>query len=673
MKQASADVRKAVEELRELIERHNHLYYVLDKPEITDAEHDQLFRKLQQLEEQYPELITPDSPTQRIGAKPAEEFGAVTHRTPMLSLANAFNNEELQAFDARIKRMLGLQAEEKIEYVCELKIDGLAVALTYEQGRLTSGATRGDGFVGEDITQNLRTVQSIPLRLRGANIPSFLEARGEVYLDKEEFERINRTREEQGEPLFANPRNAAAGSVRQLDSRITSSRKLSNFIYAIGTVEGSSFASHWQVLEYLRDLGFRTNPTSRQCNGLEEAVEFCREWDAKRHQLSYEIDGVVVKVNSLALQADLGQVSRSPRWAIAFKYPPEQKMTRVLDIFVSIGRTGAVTPTALLEPVRISGSTVSRATLHNEDEINRKDVRIGDTVILQKAGEVIPEIVSVVKEKRTGKERRFVMPKKCGVCGAEIIKPEGEAVARCTGVACPAQLKEHLFHFGSRGGMDIRGLGESLVDQLVEKDLVKDVGDLYSLDKETLAKLERYGEKSAENLLKSLAVSKSRPLSRVLNALGIRHVGEHVAEVLAARFGSLEALSKASLEELSETAEVGPTIAQSVEAFFRQQQTRQLLEKLKQAGIWPMVEMASVQQGFFTDKTVVFTGELSNLSRDQAEALVKAQGGRASGSVSKKTDFVIVGASPGSKYAKAMELGVAILTEEEFLKQVERV
>jgi len=669
MKRPLAETKKEVEELRRAIEHHNYLYYVLNQPEISDAEYDRLFHRLQQLEEEYG-LASPDSPTQRVGAPPLEEFGTITHHTPMLSLGNAFEYEELRAFDGRIKRMLGLPAQQKIEYVCELKIDGLAVALTYENGRFTAGATRGDGLVGEDITVNLRTIRSIPLRLRDSKPPPLLEARGEVYLDKEEFERINTEREKNEEPLFANPRNAAAGSVRQLDSRITASRRLNSFIYTVGTVEGRTFSFHWQVLEYLREAGFRTNPTSRVCKDMGEVIAYCQEWENKRHDLTYEIDGVVVKVNSLALQADLGQVSRSPRWAIAYKYPPEQKMTKVLNIFVSVGRTGALTPTAMLEPVRVSGSTVSRATLHNEDEIRRKDVRIGDTVIIQKAGEVIPEVVAVVKEKRTGKERPFVMPKKCAVCGAEVVRPEGEAVARCTGVACPAQLKERLFHFGARVGMDIEGLGESTINQLVESGLVKDAADLYYLDKETLAGLERMAEKSASNLIAALEASKSRPLSRLINALGIRHVGEHIAEVLAEHFPSLEELSEASLEQLSEIAEIGPKIAESIVAFFRQEQTKKLLEKLRRAGVWPRVEKVEMKKGFFTDKTVVFTGELASMSRPEAESLVKAQGGRASGSVSKKTDFVVVGTSPGSKYAKALELGLPILSEEEFLQRV---
>ncbi len=667
---APLKIKKEAEELRRLIERHNYLYYVLDQPEIEDAEYDGLFRRLLQLEEEYPELATPDSPTQRVGAPPLEEFGTITHHTPMLSLGNAFTREELEAFDARIKRMLGISAGESIEYVCELKIDGLAVSFVYENGRFSAGATRGDGLAGEDITQNLRTIRTIPLRLQDAQPPPLLEARGEVYLDKEEFKRINAEREKNEEPLFANPRNAAAGSVRQLDSRITAKRRLNSFMYAVGVCEGRTFSCHWEELEYLQKAGFRINSTSKQCRGIQEVTAYCAEWETRRHDLTYEIDGVVVKVNSVALQADLGQVSRSPRWAIAYKYPPEQKTTRVKDIFVSVGRTGALTPTALLEPTPISGSVVSRATLHNEDEIRRKDVRIGDTVVIQKAGEVIPEVVRVLKEKRGGKERRFVMPKKCAVCGADVVRPEGEAVARCTGVACPAQLKEHLFHFGSRGAMDIEGLGESLVDQLVEADLVKDVGDLYYLDKETLAGLERMAEKSASNVISALEESKSRPLSRVINALGIRHVGTHMAEVLAEHFGSVEALGRATEDELNEIAEVGPKIAQSVAAFFRQKQTHTLLEKLRRAEVRLEEKKKRVKQGFFTGKSVVFTGELSSMSRQEAQALVKDQGGKASSSVSKKTDFVIVGASPGSKYAKATELGVRVLSEEEFLRHI---
>lgn len=672
MKKSPPQVEQEAAELRRQLERHNHLYYVMDQPEVSDAEYDRLFQRLLKLEEQYPELASPDSPTQRVGAAPLQEFGTVTHRAPMLSLANAFDYGELRAFDARIKRMAGLAAPEPIEYVCELKIDGLAVSLTYENGRFATGATRGDGLVGEEITQNLRTLRSLPLKLHDPSPPPLLEVRGEVYLDKAEFARINAEREQQGEALFANPRNAAAGSVRQLDSRITAGRRLNSFIYGVGAAEGLSISTHWETLEYLRKSGFRVNPASLLRADIEAVIESCEEWESRRHKLAYEIDGLVVKVNSVELQRALGQVSRSPRWAIAFKYAPEQQTTKVVDIFVSIGRTGAVTPTALLEPVRISGSVVSRATLHNEDEIRRKDVRIGDTVVVQKAGEVIPEVVGVLKERRTGKERQFVMPKRCAVCGSEIIRPEGEVVARCTGVACPAQLKERLFHFGSRGGMDIEGLGEALVDQLVERGLVEDVGDLYFLDQATLAGLERMGEKSAANLVTALEASKTRPLPRVINALGIRHVGEHVAEVLAEHFGSLEALSRASEAELSEIPEIGPTIAQSVAAFFRQEQTKRLLEKLARAGVRPKVKARAKKEGFFTGKSVVFTGELESLPRAEAEAMVQAEGGKTAGSVSKKTDFVVVGATPGSKYTKALELGVAVLTEAEFLRHIKR-
>jgi DNA ligase (NAD+) len=663
------EIVKEVTQLRRALEQHNYLYYVQDKPEITDAEYDRLFRRLQELEEKYG-LSSPDSPTQRIGAPPLAEFGTITHRTPLLSLGNAFEEAEMEAFDLRIKRALGMAADEQIEYVCELKIDGLAVALTYENGSLVNGATRGDGFTGEDITQNLRTVKSIPLKLRLPSPPSLLEIRGEVYLDKSEFEHINREREDAGEPLFANPRNAAAGSVRQLDSKITARRHLNSFIYAVGIAEGKRFATHWQALEFLTEAGFRTNPNARLCAGLSAAITFCREWESRRHELAYEIDGIVIKVNSLNLQADLGAVSRSPRWAIAYKYPPEQKITRVDDIIVSVGRTGALTPTALLAPVRISGSTVSRATLHNEDEIRRKDVRIGDMVVVQKAGEVIPEVVRALTEKRTGREREFVMPKRCPECGSEVVRPEGEAVARCTGVACPAQLKEHLFHFGARAGMDIEGLGEQTVNQLVERHLVKDVGDLYYLDKETVAGLERMAEKSAGNLIDALETSKSQTLSRLLNAIGIRHVGAHIAEVLAAHYGSLDNLAKASEEELSQIPEIGPKIAESVASFFRQQQTHKLLEKLQRAGVWPKEELKQVKQGFFTGKTVVFTGELKSMAREEAQNMVKAQGGSASGSVSKKTDYVIAGDSPGSKYDKAKALGITILKEPDFLKKI---
>jgi len=670
--QPTPEIRERVEELRRLINYHNHRYYVLDQPEISDAEYDRLLAELARLEEAYPVLQSPDSPTQRVGAAPLEAFATVAHLTPMLSLANAFGTEELTAFDQRIKRMLSLPAADPLDYVVELKVDGLAVSLLYERGRLVRGATRGDGLTGEDVTQNLRTIYSVPLTLLGesAGWPALIEVRGEVYLGKREFARINQEREEEGLPLFANARNAAAGSVRQLDSRITARRRLDLIVHGVGAAEGAAFATHWDRLQYLEGLGFKVSPHAERRQGVEAVQEFCDYWQEARHSLPFETDGVVVKVDDVSLEESLGSVARSPRWAIAYKYPPEQENTVVRDIQVHVGRTGALTPVAIMDPVRISGSTVSRATLHNEDEIRRKDVRIGDTVVVQKAGEVIPEVVAVIKSKRTGREREFAMPTHCPVCGSQVVREPGEAVSRCTGVACPAQLVEHLLHWGSRRAMDIEGLGPALVTQLVASGRVRDAADLYALTRQDLLALERFAEKSAANILAAITESKARPLDRLIYALGIRHVGEHVAGLLAARFGSLEALAQAGEQELADTPGIGPVIAGSIHVFFRQEQTQRLLEKLREAGVQPQAPAAAAGPGFFTAKTVVFTGALQELPREEAEALVERQGGKAASSVSRKTDFVVVGESAGSKYDQARELGVPTLTEAEFLEKV---
>jgi len=669
------DVAARAERLRREINRHNYLYYVLDRPEISDAEYDRLMRELEEIEAAHPELITPDSPTQRVGAKPAEQFRTVEHRTPMLSLANAFGTGDLLAFDRRIKRMLDLAEEAPLEYVAELKVDGLAVSLTYEDGLLTVGATRGDGLRGEEITQNLRTIRSIPLRLLLETAPPpLLEVRGEVFLSREEFMRINREREQAGEALFANPRNAAAGSVRQLDSRITASRNLDMIAHGLGVAEGRDFATHWEALEFLRACGFKVSPRAQVCKDIAEVLAYCDHWGQNKRDLPYQIDGVVVKVNRIDLEERLGYVARSPRWAVAYKYPPEEETTVVRDILVSVGRTGAMTPVAIMDPVVVSGSTVSRATLHNEDEVRRKDVRVGDTVIIRKAGEVIPEVVAVVTSKRTGKEKPFAMPKVCPVCGSEAQRLPDEAVTRCTGIACPAQIKQRIYHFGSRGGMDIEGLGEAMVDQLVERALVRDPADIYFLTKEQLLSLERMGDKSATNLLSAIAGSKRQPLDRLLFALGIPHVGAHVAEVLASRFSSLEDIQRASAEELSEIEGIGPVIAQSIAVFFRQEQTAQVMEKLRRAGVAPPARRraAAPAKGPLAGKSFVFTGELTGFTREEAEELVRRRGGRASSSVSKKTDYVVVGESPGSKYQKAQDLGVTIIDEAAFRRLIEK-
>jgi len=666
---------RRVEELRALLHHHIYLYYVLDRPEISDEEYDRLFRELRSLEEEWPDLVTLDSPTQRVGAPPLAEFATHTHRQAMLSLANAFGPEDLRAFDKRIRRMLGMDEEESIEYLCELKIDGLAVSLTYVEGVLTVGATRGDGAQGEDITPNLKTIRSIPLRLFGekAPIPSFVEVRGEVFMLRQEFDRVNREQAEAGQPLFANPRNAAAGSVRQKDSSITARRRLGMFAYAVGHLEGMSFATQEALLETLSVWGFRTNEHRKLCKGVEEAIAYCEEWRTRKELLPYDTDGMVVKVNSLALQRDLGATSREPRWAIAYKYPSMRASTVIRDIVVQVGRTGALTPVAIMDPVEVAGVTVSRATLHNEDEIRRKDVRIGDTVIIQRAGEVIPEVLEVVLDARTGGERPFEMPATCPVCGSGVVRPEGEAVVRCSGgLCCPAQLKEWILHFASRNAMDIEGLGPAQVDQLVERGLVRDPADLYFLALEDLLTLDRLAQKSAGNLLRAIEKSKNASLERVLFALGIQHVGEHVARVLNQHFGSLERIASASEEELSQVQGIGPKIAASIASFFAQEENRQVIEKLKAAGL--AIEGRGEERKaapLFAGKTFVFTGALETMTRDEAEALVRSLGGQATGSVSKKTDYVVAGPGAGSKLEKARSLGIPVLTEAGFRQMAE--
>jgi len=670
------DPEARIAQLRELINYHNYRYYVLDSPEISDAEYDRLFRELLELEAAYPSLVAPDSPTQRVGAPPAEQFEPHTHREPMLSLSNAFDEGELRAFDSRVKRALGLAPDTPVEYVTELKIDGLAVSLTYQDGVLITGATRGDGFAGENVTANLKTVRSIPLRIpppgtdtnRVRPIPSLLEVRGEVYLTHAEFSKVNAERTEAGEPTFANPRNAAAGSVRQLDPGITARRRLQILVYGVGYVENGAFATHWEVLEALRSWGFRVSEHRRLCPTIDDALEFIREWDRRREDLDYDIDGVVVKVNSLQLQTELGHVSRSPRWAVAYKFPPDQATTVVREIRVQVGRTGALTPVAIMDPVPLAGVMVSRATLHNESEIARKDVRVGDTVVIQRAGEVIPEVVRVVLEKRPPDTQPFTMPTRCPECGAEVEKPEGEAVARCTGIACPAQIRERIRHFASRDAMDIEGLGSALVEQLVSTGLVTDPGDLYFLKhhRDELIALERMGEKSVDNLLQAIEASKTRPLDRLIFALGIRHVGQTAARALADRFQSLEALASASAEDIAATPGVGGITAHSVVTFFRNESTKTLMRKLADAGVVTTAGEAVPAERPLEGKTVVFTGGLTTMTRSEAERLVAQLGGRPSSSVSKNTDFVVAGENPGSKLAKAHQLGIRVLTEEEF-------
>ncbi len=653
-----------IKELRELIDYHNYRYYVLDNPEITDAEYDKLMRELISLESQFPQLITPDSPSQRVGGEPLEAFKKVTHREPMISLADAFSEEELRDFNRRVTENVGNQ----VEYVVELKIDGLAVSLTYENGLLVTAATRGDGVVGEDVTQNVKTIKSVPLRLnvQKDKIPMIIEVRGEIYLSKEGFKKLNEEREEMGLPTFANPRNAAAGSIRQLDSKITAKRPLSTFMYALGYVEGIEFNTHLEVLEFYKACGFKVNPHIKSFNNFDDVIDYCMSWKEKRHSLPYEIDGIVIKVNSLHFQKILGSTAKTPRWAIAYKFPAEQKISVIEDIVVSVGRTGVLTPNAVLTPVQIAGSTVSRATLHNEDYIKEKDIHIGDHVLVQKAGDIIPEVVAVVKEKRTGNEKEFRMPHRCPECGAEVIRLPGEVAYRCTGVSCPAQIRRRIIHFASRDAMDIRGLGPAIVSLLLSANLIKDVSDIYFLKEEALIPLERMGEKSANNLIKAIENSKKQPLNRLVYALGIPLIGSKASLILAQEFKSMDRLQNATYEDLVKIPEIGDKMAESIITFFKQEQTKTLITRLKEAGVNMLYAKDESGPKPLGNLTFVLTGALEKYSRSKAKELIENLGGKVTGSVSKKTDYVVVGKDPGSKYTKALELGVKILNEEQF-------
>lgn len=688
---SSQDVAQRIEELRALIRHHDHLYYVLDSPEISDAEYDALFRELQDLEADYPELVTPDSPTQRVGGEPLPEFTEVRHLEPMLSLANARNEEELGAWYGRVTKL----AEEAgadpraLRFVLEPKIDGLAVSLRYEGGRLVVGATRGNGEVGEDVTANLRTIPAVPLAMLPASrpFPGVVEVRGEVYLPLAAFTRLNEQRIAAGEPTFANPRNAAAGSLRQLDPRVTASRPLSVWFYGIGYCSGRDFATHHEVLEWLRAAGFLVNPHVRMAATVEEIVAGCREWQERRELLDYDIDGVVIKLDDRRLQAALGAVGRDPRWAVAFKFAPSTAQTRLIKINVNVGRTGVLVPWAELEPVEVGGVTVERATLHNEEDIHRKDLREGDMVIVQRAGDVIPQVVAPLTHLRTGMEKPFSMPKECPSCGTPVVRQPGEVAVRCPNPDCPAKQVEAVKHFVSKGAMDIEGVGDKLVERLLSLGLIKDGADLYRLRAEQLAGLERLGEKSAANIVRAIEASKKRPCSRVLFALGIPHVGAENAELLMRHFRSIEALKEASVEEISAVPGIGPVIAQSVWEFFRDPRHLDLLRRLKEAGVtMAMPEAASTAGvegeaaaaskpgagrgprepggGPFSGKTFVLTGTLPHLTREQATELIESAGGRVTGSVSSKTDYVVVGENPGSKLTKAQELDIALLDEE---------
>ncbi len=663
---ARDEARKLAEELREA----NYRYYVLDQPTLTDAEYDAKLRRLGELEERHPDLITPDSPTQRVGAAPLAAFASVTHGAPMLSLQNAMNADELREFDGRVRRLLGLgPGDPPVEYVGELKLDGLGVSLTYERGALVRGATRGDGATGEDVTGNLRTIASVPLRLRdGVPCPERIEVRGEVVFAKQDFLRLNQQRERSGEPLFANPRNAAAGSLRQLDSRVTASRRLEFIAYTHGALDGHAFGSQVALLAWLRDAGFMTDATARPLAGPEAVIAFHATWLERRHDLRHDIDGVVVKVNDFALQRELGMVSRSPRWAVAFKFPAEQAQTRVVAIEASVGRTGAVTPTAVFEPVLLAGSTVSRASLHNQDEIDRKDVRVGDTVIIHKAGDIIPEVVRVVAEARPAPAPEpYRLPEVCPACGTALVKPAGEAVTRCPNRrGCPAQLQARLEHFVSRGAMDIDGVGEALLAQMIDAGLVEDPADLYALTVESLLPLERMGEKSAENVVQAIQSRKQPPLGRFLFALGIRHVGETAARAVAEAFGTLDSLMAADPEALVQVRDVGEATAESIASYFADEGHRQLVDRLRAAGVCPESAAVETTGDSLAGKSFVFTGTLAGFTRDEAGEEVRRRGGSVSGSVSRNTDYVVAGEAAGSKLNKATALGVAILDEEGF-------
>lgn len=664
--------KKTIENLRDEIRRHDALYYQQENPEISDQEYDALLEKLRDLETAHPELVTADSPTQRVAGKPAEGWPAFLHRVPMLSLDNSYNIDELRAFDERCRKLAEGTA---FEYVAELKIDGLSLSVHYESGSFVRGVTRGDGSRGEDVSINVRTIRSVPLRLnpKAAAIAPEIEVRGEAYLGRRIFERINTEREEAGEPRFANPRNAASGTIRQLDPSITDRRRLEMFAYDVFAGQRKAFATHWDALNWAEKAGFLVNKNRRLCKSIDEVIEFCNSMEAKRDELDYEIDGVVVKINSTALQEQFGATGKAPRWAVAYKFAARQATTRVNDIVVQVGRTGALTPVAMLEPVQLGGVTVSRSTLHNEDEIERLGLLIGDYVLVERGGDVIPKVVKVIESKRTGKEKKYRMPAKCPECGGLVSRPEGEAVSRCIAADCPAQLIGRLLHFASRRAMRIEGLGGALAEQLLEQKMVRDVADLYRLTIEDVASLERMAKKSASNVLEQIEASKTRDLWHLIYGLGIRHVGERTAAILAKHFGSLERLGTATVEELDDVHEIGLTMAQSIHDWFADPGNQELCERLTKAGVrTEIIEAATSKQTDqkFAGKVFVLTGTLPGMTRDEARALVEAGGGRVTGSVSKKTDFVLAGADPGSKLEKAESLKVPVIDEAEFKKML---
>ncbi len=673
MSKKDKGVEGRIKKLREVINYHDRKYYVENSPEISDREYDRLMRELKDLEVVHPELIAPDSPTKRVGGEALERFRTVEHKVPMLSIDNTYSADEVREFDKRVKKNLNAS---QIDYVVELKIDGVSVSVLYEKGRLVYGATRGDGFRGDDITFNLRTIRSLPLTVESDTLPEMFEARGEAYLPGKAFLKLNKEKEKKGEELFANPRNAAAGSLKLLDSSIVAERGLDLWMYGIGYSEGGKFETQYDTLKFLKESGFRTNHAIKKCSTIDEVIEYCGEWQTKKAELDYEIDGMVIKVNSLDYQRRLGQTSKSPRWMIAYKFPAERKETVLEDIKVQVGRTGTLTPVALLKPVRLSGSTVSRATLHNRDEIERKDIRIGDHVIIEKAGEIIPQVVESLKKKRKGGEKRFSMPAKCPVCGSKVAKIEGEVALRCENLSCPAQLKERVKHFASREAMDIEGLGEAIVTQLVDRELIKDYGDIYYLKHQDISSLERMADKSASNLMDAIEKSKDNDFNRLIYGLGIRFVGVRSAWILANRFTDLDRIVSANAGEIEAVNEIGPVMAKSIYSFFRTKENIKVLDKLKKAGVNVSLRLpprrAGKAQGSrqLEGKSFVVTGSLESFSRQEIEELIRKNGGNASSAVSRKTDYLILGKEPGSKYGKARKSGVKIINEEEFKKML---
>jgi DNA ligase (NAD+) len=657
--------RARAEALRRKIVYHERKYYVENDPQISDEEFDRLIHELRELEARFPELVTPESPTQRVGEKPVEGFPTVVHRTPMMSIDNGYTEDEIREFDDRVRKLLPGRA---VAYTAELKIDGLSMSVLYRDGRFARAVTRGDGVRGDDVSANVRTIRSLPLAIA---CEGEVEVRGEVYLPFSSFRAINRDREEAGEALFANPRNAAAGSIRLLDPRVVAARNLRIFLYYL-FVDGREEPSQWGALRKLKELGLPTNPHSRLCRTIDDALAYFREWNAKRDSLEYDADGIVIKVDSADERRTLGATAKSPRWAISYKFPARQATTRVNDIIIQVGRTGALTPVALLEPVKLSGTTISRSTLHNEEELWRKDIRVGDYVLIERSGDVIPQVVSVMKDRRRRGAKRFAWPKRCPVCGSKVFKPEGEVISRCENTSCPARLRESILHFAGRRAMDIDGLGEAIVDQLLAAKLVRSIPDLYALRFEDLVALERLGPKSARNLLDEIEASRSRGLARLLFALGIRHVGERLAQTLADRFKTLEGLEGAGRDELVETEDVGPKVAESILFFFAQPENRELLERLRRAGVNDRAAAGTAGPKPLAGQVFVITGTLSGLSREEARDLLEGLGAEVGSSVSRKTTGLVVGDSPGSKLVRARELGVRIIEEKEFLELVGR-